>query len=315
MPWRLARLFRSWQVDVVHTHNERPLIYAAPAARLARVQHVIHTKHGRGAGNTRRQNLLVALTARLTDRFVGVSDDCAQLAIANGVPANRVLTLHNGIDTRQFAYTGGDPAGPTVIVARLCAEKDHATLLRAVALVIRDAPDFCLQIAGDGPCLAELRQLSDRLGLTDHVAFLGMVRDVPALLRQARTYVLSSISEGVSLTLLEAMATGLPVAATCVGGTPEVVRDGDTGLLVKPRDPAALAAALLRLQRDDDATQRMGTAGRRLVEARFDVRRMVERYERLYLDSIAERMEEDRHDAAKGGNRRGRQSGVLSATR
>ena len=186
VPFRLAKLLRTWQADIVHTHNERPLIYAAPAARLARVAHVIHTKHGRGVGNTRRQNLLVALTARLTDHFIGVSEDCAQLAITKGVPAKRVCTLHNGIDTRQFAYAGSNPTGPAVIVARLCAEKDHATLLHAVALVIRDAPDFRLQIAGDGPCLAELRQLADGLGLADHVTFLGLVRDVPAALAHSR---------------------------------------------------------------------------------------------------------------------------------
>ena len=134
LPCQLAKLFRRWRTDIVHTHNERPLLYAAPAARLARVPRLIHTKHGRGTGNTRRQNLLTALTARLTDRFVCVSQDCTRLAIEQGVPSQRVLMLHNGIDTQQFAFSGSQPTGPCVIVARLCPEKDMATLLNAVAI-------------------------------------------------------------------------------------------------------------------------------------------------------------------------------------
>jgi glycosyltransferase involved in cell wall biosynthesis len=309
LPWRLANLFRQWQTDIVHTHNERPLIYSAPAASLARTARVIHTKHGRGTGNTPRQNFLTGLTARLTDRFVCVSDDCARLAVEQGVASKRVMTLHNGIDLQRFAFTGPCPTGPAVIVARLCADKDLATLLEAVALVIRDAADFRLVIAGDGPCMSDLRQQADRLNLTNHVQFLGMVQDVPALLKQARMYVLSSISEGVSLTLLEAMACGLPIVATRVGGTPEVVADGVTGLLVPPRDPAALASALLRLHRDEAATQRLGRAGRDRVEQDFDIRRMVASYEALYLGSIPASLEADHHhtwrlDTATGYHRR-----------
>jgi glycosyltransferase involved in cell wall biosynthesis len=261
---------------------------------LARIPRLIHTKHGRGTGNSRRQNLLVGIMARFADPFVGVSDDCSRLAIEQGVPVHRVQTLRNGIDLEQFRYSGHSPNGPAVIVGRLCPEKDHATLLAAVSLVLRDAPDFRLLIAGDGPCKANLKQLSEQLRLTNHVQFLGTIRDVPALLKQARMVVLSSISEGVSLTLLEAMASGLPVVATRVGGTPEIVADNVNGLLVPPRDPAALAAALLRLHRDNDLAQRMGSSGRRQVERSFDSRRMVARYEQLYLGSM---MEDQHHDA------------------
>ena len=296
LPWKLAKLFRSWRADVVHTHNERPLIYAAPAARLARVTRVIHTKHGRGTGNSRRQNGLTALTARLTDRFVCVSADCARLAMEQGVSSRRIFTLHNGIDTQAFAFAGPAPTGPAVIVARLCADKDIATLLEAVKLVICAAPDFQLAIAGEGPAMPELRQIASRLDLAAQVRFLGLVRDVPTLLQQARMYVLSSISEGVSLTLLEAMASGLPIVATRVGGTPEVVSDGVTGLLVPPRDPPTLAAAILRLHHDDELARSLGTAGRRRVEDEFDVRQMVACYEQLYR-------EPGRHAFAGNGKR------------
>src|ERR1043165_534612 len=119
-PLELARLFRRWGTDIVHTHNDRPLIYAAPAARLAGVSRVVHSKHGRGTGNSRRQTILTALTAYLTDHFVCVSEDCARLARQQGVPSRRVRTLPNGIDTDRFAHAGPCPCGPAVMVARLC---------------------------------------------------------------------------------------------------------------------------------------------------------------------------------------------------
>jgi glycosyltransferase involved in cell wall biosynthesis len=296
---RLARLFRG--ADAVHTHNERPLIYAAPAARLARVPRVVHTRHGRGVGISRRQRLLANLVAQATDHYVCVSEDCFQLSIAQGLHPRRVETLHNGIDTRRFAYRGPLAGGPAIIVARLAPEKDIATLLRAVARVVYERPAFRLEIAGDGPCLPELRQLTAELGLNANVEFLGMVRDVPGLLARAGMYVLSSISEGVSLTVLEAMARGLPVAATRVGGTPEVVLDEVTGLLVSPRDPSGLAQAMARLADDVDLARRLGQAGRRRVERHFDVRRMVADYESMYLGRKRATITEDRHDAVDDG--------------
>jgi glycosyltransferase involved in cell wall biosynthesis len=283
MQLRLAKLFRGWGTDIVHTHNERPLLYAAPAGRLARVACVVHTKHGRGTGNSRRQNALAALAVRLTDPFVCVSQDSARLAEQQGISPKRVRIIVNGIDTHKFAAHGPCPTGPAMMVARLCPEKDHATLLHAVALVVREAPNFRLAIAGTGPCLPELQQLAERLQLGSHVQFLGMVDDVPGLLRRARLKVLSSVSEGMPLTLLEAMAAGLPVVSTNVGGVPEVVEDNVTGLLVPPRDPATLASALLRFERDEALGRRFGQEGRRRVEQRFDIRRMVAEYEQIYV--------------------------------
>src|SRR5207253_10486932 len=139
------------------------------------------------------------------------------------------------------------PDGPVVMVARMSPEKDAESLVRAAALAARQLPAFRLEVAGDGACLPALKQLAAGLALGDHVRFLGEVRDVPALLARASLFVLPSQTEGISLTILEAMARGLPVVATCVGGNPEVVEDGRTGLLVPPRDPEALARGILRL--------------------------------------------------------------------
>ncbi|MGH7173681.1 MAG: glycosyltransferase [Gemmataceae bacterium] len=279
---RLARRFRHWQADVIHTHDDRAHLYGTFAGRLARVPQILHSRHGRSPHLSRRQKLLVNAASRLIDHFVCVSEDIARLAIQHGVRADRVRSIRNGIDVRRFAYRGPQPNGPSVLVARLSPEKDIDTLLRAVALVVRHDAAFRLEIAGDGPCMPSLRQTSSALGLDERVRFLGSVRDVPALLARAGLFVLSSLTEGISLTLLEAMASGLPIVATRVGGNPEVVADGETGILVPPQNPPALAEALLRLRRQPDARVCLGAAGRRRVETQFDIRRMVAEYETLY---------------------------------
>lgn len=279
---RLAAHFRRWGVDVVHTHNTRPLIYAGPAARLARVPGLLHTRHGQRFGAGRRENVVFRLVAGLADWVVCVSEDSARLSAAEGLSMARVRTVHNGIDLSRFAYSGPCASGPAVMLGRLSPEKDVGTLLQAVAIVRREDASFRLEVAGDGPCAGELRRLADELSLADGVRFLGEIRDVPALLARASLFVLPSLTEGISLTLLEAMARGLPVVATRVGGNAEVVADGQTGWLVPPGSPTDLAAALVRLGRDPAMARRMALAGRERVEAHFDARRMVAEYERLY---------------------------------
>ncbi len=307
---RLAWLFRERRIDVVHTHDERPHIYGAFAARLAGVRRLVHTRHhGMAYRLSPRQAGLVRLAARLTDRFVCVSADSARQAVRQGVSPRAVRVLHNGIDLTRFAPPHptlphprgeGREGGPVVTVARLSPEKDIDTLLRAAALAAGEDDAFRLEIAGDGPCMAELRRTAAELGLDGRVTFHGQVRDVPALLARAGLFVLSSRTEGVSLTLLEAMAGGLAVVATRVGGNPEVVADGETGLLVPPGDPAALAAALLRLRGNEWERRRMGQAGRSRVERCFDVSRMTAAYERIYLglDGAAGRLRPGANAAA-----------------
>jgi glycosyltransferase involved in cell wall biosynthesis len=291
---RLAGLFRREAVDVVHTHSEGPLLYGTAAARLARVGRVIHTRHhGPDLGNPRHIMTLMALAARWVDRVACVADDGARHALAEGVPAAKLVTVWNGIDLARFAYRGPVPRGPAVAVARLNPEKDHVSLLHAVALAIRAEPAFRLEIAGDGPCEAELKALATRLGLGDAVRFLGQVDDVPALLARAGLLVQPSLLEGIALTLLEAMARGLPVVATRVGGNPEVVVDGQTGRLVPARAPGPLADAMLDLWRDPERSRQLGRAGRERAERCFDVRRTAARYEQLYTGT-------DRHKSDPG---------------
>jgi glycosyltransferase involved in cell wall biosynthesis len=171
-------------------------------------------------------------------------------------------------------------------VARLSPEKDFATLLRATWILIKDSPDFRLKIVGDGGERQKLEQLSEELNLTNHVEFLGERSDVSQLLPQAGFFVSSSRTEGISLTLLEAMAVGLPVVATRVGGNPEIVVEGKTGRLVQPQSPEALALAMRDLLKDQEGWPVFGELARQRVEQHFNVRNMVRQYEDLYRELL-----------------------------
>lgn len=284
---RLARLFRRLQVDVVHTHNTRPLIYAGPAAKLARVRRVVHTRHGLRHGASRRIATAFRFASLTANRVVCVSEDSARIARLEGVSGRRVRTVWNGIDLTRFRPTDPGGNGPIVTVGRLSPEKDHATLLRAAALVARQDPSFRLEIAGDGACMGDLRRLVGDLNIGSCVTLLGEVRTVPELLARASGFVLSSLTEGVSLALLESMASGLPVVATRVGGNPEVVVDGQTGLLVPAGNPEALAGALLKTWKDPELRRAMGRTGRARAEEYFDVRKMTSSYEAMYLEGVS----------------------------
>lgn len=287
--FHLARLFRERRIDIVHAHNTKPLLYAGPAAKLAEVRGVAYTRHGQRRGATRRQNALYRLASRCADRIICVSKDSMRCCLREGVDPRSIHTIWNGIDLERFNWAGVTSGGPALFVGRLTPEKDVATLLHAASIVAARDRSFRLLVAGDGPCAADLRDLAASLNLGRHVQFLGEARDVRPLLNGASMFVLPSVSEGLPLTVLEAMACGLPVVATDVGGTPEAVEDGRTGLLVPPRSPSPLAEAILRLRGDEASAREMGREGRWRAEASFDVRGMVSRYESLYEDMLHRR--------------------------
>lgn len=305
LPWRLARRLVREGVRILHTHNAGPHFYGALATRLARALRstasgpglrLVHTKHGRNEPASWRKVLLNRFASALTDRVVAVSADAADVALQlEKVPQNKVMTIYNGVDTA--AFRPGDPGAARAllglpaggfhvgVVARLAAVKDHATLLRAFAIVRKERPDAHLTLVGDGPERAALEARAMALDLAGSVHFLGERRDIAAVLPAFDVFALSSTSEGISLTLLEAASAGLPIVATRVGGNPEVVVDGETGCLVSPRDPAAFAVALGALARRPDRAA-LGLAGRVRVERWFSVERMAHAYQDLYAEVL-----------------------------
>ncbi len=288
LPLRLRSIFKSLGADVVHTHNTKPLLYAAPAARFAGASAIIHTRHGQRLGASRRQTALFNLACRCTDRVVSVSADSTELAGAQGLPRERLTTIHNGIDLSRLPFSRREAAGPIVFVGRLSPEKDVETLLRAMRIVRKTDAGVRLNIAGEGPDRTRLESICRRLNLQEAVTFLGAVADIPALLARSSLFVLPSLSEGISLSLLEAMASGVPAIATRVGGNAEVIDHDRTGLLVSPGVPSELARAIQRLRADEARADQFADAARRTVDDRFDVRLMIDRYQSLY-QSILDR--------------------------
>jgi glycosyltransferase involved in cell wall biosynthesis len=284
---RLTQIFRKGRFDIVHTHNTLAHFYGAFAAKFAGVPIVVNTQHGRGCGKGWKARLQFRMANQLSDRVVGVSEDAAELCRRDDpLSANRTIALWNGVDLDRFEYRGPSTQPVAISVARLSPEKDFATLLRATWILIKDRPDFRLKIVGDGGERQKLEQLAQELNLNDHVEFLGERSDVSSLLPQAGFFVSSSRTEGISLTLLEAMSVGLPVVTTRVGGNPEIVVEGKTGRLVAPDSPEELALAMRDLLKDQEAWPVYGELARQRVEQHFNVRNMVRQYEDLYRELL-----------------------------
>lgn len=288
-PWlvfRLANHLRKSRAHVIHTHNTSGFIYGVLAAKLACVPKIVHTRHGQRFLASKRETSVFRKLSRFADHIVSVSRDSQQLTIAEGVDANRCSVIHNGINVDRFSLVGPQAGGPAILVARLSPEKDAATLIRAFGCLPEYLAEeknlFSLHIVGDGKERASLEQLATTLHCGNRVHFLGQQHDIESRLSEASMFVLPSLSEGISLTLLEAMARGLPVIATRVGGTPEVIEHGVTGLLVPVGDPNAMAKAIAEIVLNPGLGRRLGQKGRERVEQSFDVRSMLRAYEALY---------------------------------
>lgn len=293
---RLIRLLDRLDAHIVHTHNPVPHAVGAVARGLGRRRALVHTKHGRNYPGVRRAVISNRLASAVTDVVVAVSDDAAQVATeVERTPADKVRVIRNGVDLalwRPVCREGRLPRR-AVHVARLDPVKDQHTLLRATRQIVDRLPDFRLDIVGDGPARAVLERQSCSLRLEGNVIFHGFRDDVPRLLADADLFMLSSRSEGLALTLVEAMATGLPVVATDVGGNREIVMDGVTGLLVPPSSAEILAEAALRLLLDPSRLRSLGFSARKRVEDHFDLRVVVRRYQETYLEALR-RVAQDR---------------------
>ena len=286
----LRQRLQADRVDIVHTHNTYAHFYGTVASSWAGVPHVINSQHGRGCGPRSKDRLLFRLANLKTSRVVGVSEDAAALCRGEDPwAASKTKVIWNGIDTSRFVYRGPANAPVAISVARLSPEKDFPTLLQATAIVVRQVPEFKLLMIGNGAERARLEALTQALGISPNVEFLGERSDVPELLAQAGFFVSSSKSEGISLTILEAMAVGLPVVTTRVGGNPEIVLEGQTGHLVPDQNPDALAAAMLQMLAHRDAWPAMGQRGRQRVEQQFEIRTMIRQYEELYTEVLSSR--------------------------
>jgi glycosyltransferase involved in cell wall biosynthesis len=284
---RLARAVRRLRPDVLHTHLVHADFHGLPAGRLTSVPLLVSTKHGfnpfRGGKAFAAADRAVA---RLADVHVAISTGLARyLAEREGFDEKSFEIVHYGIAPGQ--PPPAPPRAPRLaVVGRLIPIKGHVVLLDALVRVRREVPEVTLELAGDGPLEQELRATVERLGLAGCVTFLGRVAPPTPVYERAEILVVPSLGEGFGMVALEAMERGRAVVASDVGGLPEIVEAGVTGLVVPPRDAPALADAILELARDPARAAAFGAAGRERALSAFSQDRCTERIEQLYRTAL-----------------------------
>lgn len=298
----LYRLFRRLRPAIVHSRNMSGLDALLPA-RLAGVPRCIHGEHGWDVndlgGKQLKPVILRKLHSPLVDRYITVSKDLQRYLVQRvGIRDSRITQIYNGVDTERFAPAANKPMDvlpeafrgedKVVIgtVGRLQPVKDQATLLRAFAALIGSHADLGkrarLAIVGYGPLEAALKDLVESLGIGEHVWLPGALKNVPDVLRSFDVFVLPSLSEGISNTILESMAVGLPVIATAVGGNVELIDDAESGCFFQPGDVSGLTATLARYVNDSAMRRSQGRRARQIAVERYGLQSMIGRYQSVY---------------------------------
>jgi sugar transferase (PEP-CTERM/EpsH1 system associated) len=306
---RLGRLLRQLKPDIVHTRNLAALEGQVVAAIAVPSARRVHGEHGRDmfdvAGLNEKYNLLRRIIRPFVHRYIALSQDLEQWLInLIGVKPSHISQIYNGVDNQKFRPPrSGDPLPPwppqfadqqhVIIgsVGRMAAVKDHVTLVRAFIELMQLESNVRkiarLVIVGEGPCREACVQLLSKAGLSDCAYLIGERNDVAELMRGMDIFVLPSLGEGISNTILEAMSTGLPVIATQVGGNPELVRPFETGRLVPANDPLAMAQALFDYVCNAEMRRTHGNAGRSVIEQQYSLSSMIAAYMKVY-DQILE---------------------------
>jgi len=297
---RLARIIRKWQPDVVHSHMVHANLLARIVRPLAPFPILVCTAHSIDEGGRLREVLY-----RLTDLFCDLTTQVSQAGLeryvhVGAVPRHKIRYIPNGVDTERFKPNLEDRLKVRkelgvdgfvwLAVGRFDPQKDYPNMVQAFARVVHKHSNAILLIVGDGPLRETMENMARELGAEKYVKFLGIRRDIPQLMNAADAYVMSSSWEGMPNVLLEASATGLPIVATDVGGNREVVLDGITGFLVPPRNPEALAEAMLRMMDlPEEKRREMGKAARKHVEDNFSLNRVVDMWEALYKELLEQK--------------------------
>lgn len=306
--WELYRLIRRERYDLVHTHNSKAGFIGRLAAKMAKVPIIIHTIHGFAFHEYERPPrrilfiLLERFAARFCDKLITISQPLKEwgLRLRIGRP-EKYLTIYSGIEVEKFQVTidinekkmefGIKPGEKVIgVVAKLWEGKGHAIILEAAPGVIKEIPRVKFLFVGGGYLREKLETQVRELGLSDDIIFSGFRTDIAELTAIFDIAVLASFFEGMGRVLLEAMALGKPVVATRVGGIVDVVKEGESGILVSPGDPVALAKAIVTLLKDEKLTRKMGLAGKERIDERFTARRMIEKITQVYEELLKRRL-------------------------
>ncbi len=307
LDWGMVRWLREIivreQVDVIHAHQYSPMVYAALASFANRQLTIVYTEHGRNYPEQRhwKRELINPLLARMINHVVSISENTRRAMIEyDRLPGRRIRVIHNGVDLKKVRGLADTckkrleleiPEGYEIIgtAARFDEVKNLPMMLRTFRHVLNKRPRTLLLLAGTGILEDYLKDLTRELGIESNVRFLGLRHDLPDLLRIFDVFLLTSFTEGVSITLLEAMANGVPTVVTNVGGNPEVVIDGETGYLVSLGEDKEMAVKIVRLLENRQFAKGMGGKGMKRVEESFSFTRMMASYLDLYgVDAVEE---------------------------
>jgi glycosyltransferase involved in cell wall biosynthesis len=302
---RLSQRLRSEGAQLVHSHDFYSNLIGAAAATLAGIPYIVSRRDTGAWVDWKRAQLIAAVTRRAPFVLCNAYAVRDQLVYDEQIDPERITVVHNGLDLDRFdAQASAEPEPPpfvaddgpvVVLVANMKHPvKGHDDMLRAASLVHRTAPECRFLLIGDGALRPELQAQAHKLGIENAVIFAGRRNDVPALLARCHIAVSASHAEGLPNSVMEAMAARLPVVATAVGGTVELVRDGRTGFLVRRGDPVGLAARISELARRGAFARRMGLAGRRRIEDEFSSVQLGERINAFYASILRLRQEERR---------------------
>ena len=295
---KLKALFKEMNPDVVHTHQVGALFYAGSASRKAGVPVVVHTEHGKHYSGRLRTRILGRWAGRSTAKIFCVSGDIAKEVLKYRIASTgKVTVVHNGIDVDLFETSADDELRASLgirpnariigTIGRLSEVKSQEVLLRAFAIVMPFVPGAQLLLVGDGPKRAELERLADELGIKDATYFVGYQSQPEKFFPLLDAFAITSRSEGMPLSVLEAWAAGVPVLASAVGGLPEMIDHGKTGLLFPAGDHEALAQMLRELLNEPRKAQTLRSQGRIRVRNSFSLERMANHYQEHYLELLS----------------------------
>jgi glycosyltransferase involved in cell wall biosynthesis len=294
---KVAQFLKKEKIDVIHTHNTQPFIDGALGGILAGVKTIVHTDHARDFPDKLRYMFAEWFLSHFVQRIVAVSEHTARnLTKYEKISPKKITVVPNGIDGSAFSIITDKKKkrkelgilndGPIIgIGVRLCEQKGIPYLLRAMPDIIKEFPECTLVIAGRGPLEEALIKDVESMGIQSNVRFIGMRLDIPELLKLFDVYVLPSLWEGLPMVLLEAMAAGCPIVATDVGGVSTIIKTGQTGMLVRPRNSADISRDVIRLLLDKELTCTIIKNSLTLFNRQFEAHAMTRRYEALYAQT------------------------------
>jgi L-malate glycosyltransferase len=296
-PFRLCSFLRNKNIHLLHMHSGT-FFLGTQAGILARTPAMVYTDHGRHLVDPKILIYMDRFSAFFANRIIAVSKELEEYLInVVSLPHEKTTTIINGIDTDKYKFREKSPAlmkefGISLYtkvvgtVGRLAEVKDQANMINAFSLVIQNFPESILILVGDGPMRNSLQQLVNNIGLSDHVLFVGTRNDVPDILNLLDVFMLTSLSEGTSISLLEAMSSGIAPIVTKVGGNPSLVDHNVNGIVVSPKKVDELAENLFSLLEDSERRKKYGENAAQKVREKFSLATMVNEYERLYISLL-----------------------------